>query len=160
VNSTGENPERSPASEHQHKRLAEALRTLERRQSLFVPPTLDENILAKARPNFAGTTAHPQIRWPAWKGWFLAITGSAAVLLLAFFSSRTSMQRFSNVRASQDINGDGRVDILDAMALARLLERKPPALSPALDQNGDHRVDQADVAALANAAVRLEGRRL
>jgi hypothetical protein len=56
--------------------------------------------------------------------------------------------------AREDVTGDGRVDILDAFALARRIERAD-VRQP--DLNSDGRVDQRDVEALAARAVRLEG---
>jgi hypothetical protein len=55
-----------------------------------------------------------------------------------------------------DINGDGTVNILDALALARLAQ--PGAARPAgvdLDRNQDGVVDERDADAIARAAVRL-----
>lgn len=54
----------------------------------------------------------------------------------------------------RDLNNDGRIDILDAMLLARRLEQGgTPA--PAPDLTGDGVVDRADVDAIALAAVAL-----
>ncbi len=55
-----------------------------------------------------------------------------------------------------DIDGNGRVDILDAFKLARRIEGAgdPEA---AWDLNGDGRIDAADVDLVALAAVRLDG---
>ena len=55
----------------------------------------------------------------------------------------------------EDIDGNGHVDILDALQLARLLQstRTPKA---EWDLNGDGVVDRADVDTVANAAVRLD----
>ena len=54
-----------------------------------------------------------------------------------------------------DFDGDGRVDILDAFALARHLEsaHKP---KDKWDMNGDGIVDRADVDRIAMAAVSLK----
>lgn len=60
-------------------------------------------------------------------------------------------------RARADFDGSGRVDILDAFALARRLESgRGNAADPAFDLNGDGRVDRRDVDLAALAAVRLE----
>lgn len=56
--------------------------------------------------------------------------------------------------AREDINGDGRVDILDALALSRQIDR---GTAGRFDLNGDGRVDQQDVQAVAAHAVSLEG---
>jgi len=55
----------------------------------------------------------------------------------------------------EDVNRDGKVDIRDALLLARKLELREP-VSPALDINGDGRVDRRDAEAIAVQAVRLD----
>ena len=60
----------------------------------------------------------------------------------------------SSPTAPEDIDGNGRVDILDAFVLARRLKTSA-AIQPAWDVTGDGRVDVADVDAIAMAAVRL-----
>ncbi len=53
----------------------------------------------------------------------------------------------------EDVDGNGRVDILDAFAVARQLQRGNSVV--AVDLNGDGRTTQADVDALAQRAVML-----
>jgi len=55
----------------------------------------------------------------------------------------------------EDLNADGRVDMLDAFALARELQQGSTP-RPQLDLNGDGVVDNRDVQVLAARAVRLE----
>ncbi len=55
-----------------------------------------------------------------------------------------------------DVNGDGRVDILDAYVLQRRLETAA-ALEARWDINGDGRVDAQDVDAIAVESVKLDG---
>ena len=57
--------------------------------------------------------------------------------------------------AREDVNHDGRVDILDAFALARQL-KAGAARATRFDINGDGVVDERDVASIAARAVRLE----
>jgi hypothetical protein len=82
--------------------------------------------------------------------WVAAAT-TAIVLVIA-------MPRFvakpGNSFAKEDLNLDGRVDILDAFALATKLKAGAIA-SPQLDLNGDGVVDSRDVAVLAAQAVSL-----
>jgi hypothetical protein len=59
----------------------------------------------------------------------------------------------SRGRLPEDINGDGVVDIRDALALETAVEHRNPAAK--WDLNGDGRVDRADVDRVAMAAVRL-----
>jgi hypothetical protein len=54
----------------------------------------------------------------------------------------------------EDVDGNGRVDILDAFTLARHL-RAAATLQPRWDVTGDGLVDRADVDAIALAAVSL-----
>ena len=62
-----------------------------------------------------------------------------------------------------DVDGNGRVDILDAFQLARRIETRGPAdptrsgaADTQWDLNGDGRVDKDDVSLVASAAVRLD----
>jgi hypothetical protein len=52
-----------------------------------------------------------------------------------------------------DVNGDGRVDVIDAYLVALAVDRE--RTSPAMDRNGDGRVDRADAERLVLAAVAL-----
>ena len=54
----------------------------------------------------------------------------------------------------QDVNGDGRLDILDAFALARRMERRE-VIGTRADFNRDGEITRADVDWLARAAVTL-----
>ncbi len=53
-----------------------------------------------------------------------------------------------------DVNGDGTVDMRDALALAQRIQRGGTATSD--DQNSDGVIDSADVDAVAMVAVRLD----
>jgi hypothetical protein len=84
---------------------------------------------------------------------------AAIVLLVAIpqFAKRSPPAPARNSAfARWDLNRDGRVDILDAFALARQL-KQGQARNLQLDVNGDGVVDDRDVAAIAARAVRLEG---
>lgn len=56
-----------------------------------------------------------------------------------------------------DIDGNGRVDILDAYVMARGLANASTDLDPAWDINADGTIDQRDIDAVAQSAVRLKG---
>jgi Dockerin type I domain len=58
--------------------------------------------------------------------------------------------------ARADIDGDGRIDMIDALRLARAV-RRGGALDPAWDVNGDGTVDHRDTDAVAMRAVAIEG---
>jgi len=56
-----------------------------------------------------------------------------------------------------DIDGNGRVDILDAYVMARGLANEGTPPNPAWDINADGTIDQRDIDAVAQSAVRLKG---
>jgi hypothetical protein len=93
--------------------------------------------------------------------WSMTGIGVAAAAALTFVFAlngpRTSKPSAPATLAAapEDINGDGRIDILDALALARMVD-SPRSPSLEHDVNGDGRVDRADVQAVAGAAVRLD----
>lgn len=123
------------------------------KSSIFIPPTLDERIVNAARRHLAPGRSSP----PAWifrLRWGFAVV--ALILILAVMPALlrkfgTPSQRLA-IRG--DVNHDGKVDILDAFALAREL-KSGTHLSLQLDINGDGVVDTRDVTALAARAVSL-----
>jgi hypothetical protein len=138
-----------------------------------VPPGRDGEILARARSHFArGRRLRLIFRFAGASG------AAAAAILLAVWLGQTgkspgpALAPAEAIAAREDIDRNGRVDVRDAFALARRIERGaqagqargggPPAgltLAPAADLpdlNGDGRVDRADVESIAMAAVRLE----
>ena len=136
--------------EHKLDQLAESLRKAEERRNLFVPPALEHSILKQAREHLTSGPANTKRRPFRFWNWFALSTASALVVLLIFL-----LPRFKTpVIAREDINRDGQVDILDAMALAKSLEH--PAANPALDQNGDGKLNEADVSTVAFVAVRID----
>jgi hypothetical protein len=102
--------------------------------------------------------------------WVAGAAAAAAVIVVAtilfdpqstIMSSRTPIRdrspqssRPGLAEGRADIDGSGRVDILDAFRLARHLESGGPAAAE-WDLTGDGRVDREDVDAAAFAAVRL-----
>lgn len=120
---------------------------------VLVPPTVDQAVLHAARqhlikPQRSGTgLLRSWLVWPAMATACLLLIG-----LIYFFMKPTGK---APGFALEDINHDGRVDILDAFQLARELQSgaKP---APGLDLNGDGVVDQRDAALLAAHAVKLE----
>jgi hypothetical protein len=136
-------------------RLVSALKGLPR-ERLFIPPTLDESILRAARKHLEA----PQPVRPVWLRLVLWGAAAAAVVVLAVLPRFTRQPATGPAHdaalARWDLNHDGRVDILDAFALARQLKRGG-AQNPQLDLNGDGVVDERDVAAIAARAVKLDG---
>ena len=124
-------------------------------EPIFIPPTADEAILRAARKHLS-----PPIQSrPQWFRFMPWVATAAAIVLLAaipqFFKQPTSKPAPDAVFARGDLNHDGRVDILDAFALARQIKQGSPR-NLQLDVNGDGVVDERDVATIAARAVKLE----
>jgi Dockerin type I domain len=133
-------------------KLVAALKELPSRR-VFVPPAVDEAVLAAARRHLAGpkrsgfSIFRPWLKWPA------LATACIVLIGLVYFSARQS--RLASNFAREDLNHDGKVDILDAFQLARELQGGTKRAA-GLDLNGDGVVDQRDVEIIARHAVRLE----
>jgi hypothetical protein len=134
-------------------RLAAAFQRLPR-ERVFVPPTVDEAILRAAERHLR-KPERANFNWIQLCRWLTA--AAAACLLLGLLVVQLMRPAGDGSRqaafARQDFNHDGRVDILDAFALARHL--KGGIGGAGLDVNGDGVVDERDVAALAAQAVKL-----
>lgn len=128
-------------------RVVEALRASEPQPT--VPPQLDAAILASARI---------AIRRRARSRWIIravVASGAAAAVVAIGFRWSTHPDRQPQVAfVREDLNRDGRVDILDAFYLARKLDAAG-APDKSQDVNGDGKVDRSDVDAIAAAAVRV-----
>ena len=87
----------------------------------------------------------------------VALVASVAAAAIVFLILRAAPHRSGPSYAAGDLNHDRRVDILDAFAIARALDRgqAPP---PDYDVNHDRVIDRRDVEAAARAAVALGGR--
>jgi hypothetical protein len=124
------------------------------RHSQFIPPVLDATIL-KAAERHLQQNKRRSLRFKlsvAWAAVFTLVVFLPFVLPL----SRKTPQRLSQTRfARADINHDGRVDILDAFALAKMLETHH-SVGTAADLNGDGAVDERDVTIIAAEAVSLD----
>jgi len=132
-------------------------------QALFKPPgavpqQVDKAIVDRARHRLT----RPRrliipLRWAA-------ATAAAAVIAISaiLYQGRAPLNHQSSIINYQsgrpgpaDIDGNGRVDILDAFRLARHIESRGPA-DMKWDLNGDGLLDRKDVDAVAFAAVRLD----
>jgi hypothetical protein len=123
-----------------------------------VPPLIDKTILDQARRRLAQPRRRIiRMRWAA------GVAVAAAIILgIQIVNPFTSKNQTSNIINQQsaaaegraDIDGNGRVDILDAFRLARHIEARGPT-DKRWDLNGDDQVDQGDVDLVASAAVRL-----
>ena len=135
-------------------RLVSALKALPQ-EPIFIPPTVDESILRAARRHLEGPRP---VRLGWWRWMPLAAAATALLLLVSipqFAKHKVPRAPGDAAFARWDINRDGRVDILDAFALARQLKQGGTP-NPQLDLNGDGIVDERDVAAIAARAVKLE----
>jgi len=121
-----------------------------------IPEAIDRAILADARRHLHQTI--PVRARSNWR-WRLAVIGSsvaAACMLFLAFKSQEPQQpaNVAHDRGSErDLDGNGRVDILDAFAVAR--EIQSGRSQPEFDINGDGRLTQADVNEIAQRAVTL-----
>jgi len=121
-----------------------------------IPPRIDRAILDQARRRLARPRRTIlRIRW--------AGAAAAAVITIGvflYYGPASSNQPSVNLQSAvaerrADLDGNGRVDILDAFRLARAIESRGPTETE-WDVNGDGRVDRDDVDAVAFAAVRLD----
>jgi hypothetical protein len=127
-----------------YQRLAEALRAREESRQPFVPKFIDDAVLERAHAHFGAKQKAPRPN-RLWWAWSIAgATAALACALLLFPAKKENWVR-------EDVNHDGRVDILDALALARDIQNGRGA-----DQNNDGQINEADINALALAAVRLD----
>lgn len=124
-----------------------------------VPSAVDRAILGMARRRFA------RRRWLVTLGWAGPIAAAAAIVLAVLIADPFTGQDRSpatpaEVTAREDIDRNGRIDILDAFALARKLEagseRKEEEEKEEWDFNNDGKVDASDVDWVALAAVSLD----
>jgi hypothetical protein len=123
-----------------------------------VPPAVDATILAAARRGFWRRRRFGlAVRWVG-----ATAAAAAAVVVVAVTLHRGGAGDATRVAVSQapaiagDVDGNGRVDMLDAFVLARKVDAKATA-AKGEDVNGDGVVDRRDVDAVAAMAVRLPG---
>jgi hypothetical protein len=128
-----------------------------------VPPEVDRAILEQARRRLARPRRLIiRLRWAAG-------TAAAALIVIGvlLFNPQSAIRnpqlsRLDSAEGRADIDNNGRVDILDALCLARHIEAGDPAgptpggsADKDWDLNGDGRLDRDDVDVVAFAAVRL-----
>jgi len=130
-------------------KLAAALKRLPR-DEVFVPRYVDDAIFKAARRHLQKSAKSRPVKLPRWF-WWPAFTSAVVVVSFAFVLFHQHEPR----SAREDLNHDGRVDILDAFALAKELQRGA-LTAPKCDFNGDGVVDERDTEILAARAVQLE----
>lgn len=106
--------------------LVERLRRREQTVSVL-RPDVDRAVIDAARAQFAGRRARYRNR----RSWLVpSAAAAAAVALVALFVVRPMPAPELNLQAD-DVDGSGRVDILDAFALARARSGDPGLVSEA-----------------------------
>jgi hypothetical protein len=128
--------------------LADALRAAYAHR-VEIPSRVDDALLSAAHEKFA---RRRRLRLTARWGTGLA-AGLAAVIALAILLHHPAAPARSLVKG--DVNADGRMNMVDALALARHVAAADN-LDPRWDVNGDGVIDQKDVDAIASAAVSLK----
>jgi len=119
---------------------------------------VDERILAAAREQ-AGRRA--RMRW-VMRYAIGSVAAAAAVILVVFKvthhdrDNRVPQNPAGVVAAAEDLNHDGKIDILDAYLMAKSLAANQ-AQTKDWDFNRDGTVDARDVDVVALAAVKLKG---
>ena len=128
---------------------------------VVVPPAVDDAILREARAGFARRRRFAlAVRWA---GSLAAAAAAVAVVAVVLHRNRPGPHvAVNSVPAlAGDVDGSGRVDMLDALLLARKVEANAASnvagADKAGDFNGDGVLDGRDVDAVANLAVRLPG---
>src|SRR4051794_9068636 len=107
------------------ERLVAALREADKGR-VFVPPEVDAAILARAKANLVFRRKRVVLPW-------FAAAAAIVIAGLVMLTPKASLR--------EDVNRDGRVDIRDALLLARKVAVGQP-LRTEWDLNGDGRVDQ------------------
>ena len=130
------------------EKFAAALRESSRRE-IFVPGYVDRSVLEAARRHLASSEKTERSFFRFLKMWPVVAAACLVVAISCFFILGRSKSY-----AREDLNHDGRVDIMDSFALARQL-KSGKALPAAFDVNGDGVVDEPDVISIATHAVGL-----
>lgn len=138
--------------------LAEAIRRAEHRAAGRVDlSALDRAVLGSASRRIRARRGRSAVVWRI-GGAVAAAAGVALAVYIARPSPRGTAVPATD--ASLVFDASGRVTILDAFRLARLLGpgdgRGGSPLSPTWDVTGDGTIDQRDVDAIAARAVRLD----
>ena len=126
-----------------------AITTLHNRR-VVVPPEVDAAIFERACQHLQSIAAERRVI--RLRPWLAAAAAVILALIVAgvWFQKRSAPPTF----VREDLDHNGRVDILDAFALARKVQQG--TVSTEFDMNGDGIVDSRDIDAIAGQAVKLE----
>jgi hypothetical protein len=120
-----------------------------------VPPSIDEAVLGAARRHLEKPARDRFRPFRSWKFWPAFATACLLLAGLGYFVVRQALLPHNERSlAREDVNHDGRVDILDAFQLARQSQSAANS-DPRLDLDGDGVVDRRDAEIIAAHAVRL-----
>jgi hypothetical protein len=150
--------------------LAKVLGDSKRAAPIEIPPQIDQAVMAAARMHFRA--ARGRSLWFRRLAPGAAVAAVAALLMLAVLpfvlppkSSSPTGGSGSQQQAGRtgplphqirDVNGDGAIDIIDALYLTQQVRRGPQrSVNPIWDVNGDGQVDQRDADELARMLVAL-----
>ncbi len=123
-----------------------------------IPPTTDQAILACTRQQRVSRRRKRLLL-----RWAVPPAAAAAVIMWVVFNpfvtpdhegSPAGMVATRQLADHRDIDGNGRVNILDALALARSIKDNRVADQP-WDFNGDGLIDRKDIDTVAQSAVSL-----
>ena len=123
-----------------------------------IPPEVDRTILADARAGYARRRRF----WVAARAVGAAgAAAAAAVVVVVLYLDRKDAARTPVVVTGAgviagDVDGSGRVDMVDALVLARKLEAGKGVSAPVEDVNGDGVLSQGDVLDIAEMAVAMD----
>ena len=137
------------------RRVAEALKAA-MGSAPAVSPELEARILREASGRLGELRRRAEVRRVPtrlpWKRWAPALATAAGLATLLWW--QTADHRTGPRDVPLDLDGTGRVDVLDAFFLARQIQQGARP-DPRWDVDGDGRVARGDVDRLARAAVRL-----
>lgn len=107
--------------------LIERLQERDRQLSMLTP-AVDRAVLDAAREQFAGRVTGTPVR----RRWYYPAAAAAAIAVVALFVAPPFDQAgVDALRAANDIDGSGQVDVLDVFALAKARADDADAVSQA-----------------------------
>jgi hypothetical protein len=122
---------------------------------LFEPAGADLSAVDRAVAEAARLHLARPVRKPQWVRWAAPLAAAAVIALgCVLWFGHNPAQQARTVSAAEDIDHNGKVDIVDAFQLARHVESGRD-INPLWDFNGDGVIDRKDADEVAFAAVSL-----